>query len=131
MLGAHADKAYYFQEKTLIQQDAFLRSIQPVVTEMQRLLHKRDGIYYMLREAFEEDKDVESLRTNHEFKLCIRSILGLPKASLSSLQPSSDKPSPREEGWIYHLNIGNVMHLTPLDSEDVCDKLVAPLMEES
>lgn len=87
LLGAHADKAYYFQEKTLIQQDAFIRSIQPVVTEMQRLLSKRDGIYYMLRERFEDEKDIESLKTNHKFKLCIRSILGLPKASLSSLHP--------------------------------------------
>ena len=119
-----SDKAYYIQEKASVQQDVFIRNIQPIVAEMSRLLQSKSaGESKVLRSSFSEEKEIEMLKTNHKFKLSIRSILGLAKASISSLsninKDLTKSPPIRDQSWIYHLNIGNVMHLMPMTLEDL------------
>ena len=50
-------------------------------------------------------------------------MLGLPKSSLTALGKPATRPSmfsmDREDQWIFHLNIGNVMQLIPISLHDM------------
>lgn len=60
-----------------------------------------------LKISFEEDTDINLLKFNHKFKLNVRNILGLKS----------------QDDWIFNLNIGNVMHLTPMNTDELSAKL--------
>ena len=53
------------------------------------------------------------------FKLSIRSVLGLQKTSLSNVSKVAKTNKKKDEQWIYQLNIGNVMYLQPIDLEEL------------
>lgn len=57
--------------------------------------------------SFHENTDIDLLKFNHKFKLNVRNILGIK----------------HQDDWIYNLNIGNVMHLTPMNTDELAAKL--------
>jgi hypothetical protein len=69
-----------------------------------------------LKERFRDEGEIEGLKiASRRFKLAIRSVLGLPKTSLTwagkNMENNNSSGKKRDEQWIYHLNIGNVMYL--------------------
>lgn len=101
-----------------------------MITELTRLLKletlsdtKETLAYKNLKGEFLTDQDFEEIRHSQKFKLfCIRSVLGLPKTSISAVgkQPPLQIHTlqKKDEQWIYHLNIGNVMYMMPMDSDE-------------
>lgn len=57
--------------------------------------------------SFHDETDINLLKFNHKFKLNVRNILGIK----------------HQDDWIFNLNIGNVMHLTPMNSDELAAKL--------
>ena len=53
--------------------------------------------------CFESLKDITTLKTNKRFKINVRNALGVKD----------------HNNWIYNLNIGNVMNLTPMNSDEL------------
>lgn len=101
-----------------------------MITELTRLLKletlsdsNETLAYVNLKGEFLADQDFEEIRHSQKFKLfCIRSVLGLPKTSVSAVgkQPPLQIHTlqKKDEQWIYHMNIGNVMYMMPMDSEE-------------
>lgn len=63
----------------------------------------RQGAKKKLRISFEDDSEIEKLKSESKFKLSVRNKLGLKS----------------NDDWIYNLNIGNVMLLAPLSFDDL------------
>jgi hypothetical protein len=57
--------------------------------------------------SFHDDTEINLLKFNHKYKLNVRNILGIKHT----------------DDWIFNLNIGNVMHLTPMNSDELAAKL--------
>ena len=53
--------------------------------------------------SFGSEDEIERLKANQKYQLNERNTLGVKSS----------------EGWIYNLNIGNIMHLTPLSFDDI------------
>ena len=53
--------------------------------------------------SFSSIKEITSLKTNKRFKINVRNALGVKD----------------HNNWIYNLNIGNVMNLTPMNSDEL------------
>ena len=60
-----------------------------------------------MRISFREESDINIMKLNHKFKLNVRNILGIK----------------HQDDWIFNLNIGNVMHLSPMNSDELAAKL--------
>lgn len=122
-------RAFYIKEQAKVDMDAFMRSTQPVIQELSTLLQKdpktpllNNGYPNLLPEFF-DDGDFEALKHHHTSKVSIRNVLGLPKSSLTALGKPTTRPSmfsmDREDQWIFHFNIGNVMQLIPISLQDM------------
>lgn len=57
--------------------------------------------------SFHEDTEINLLKFNHKYKLNVRNMLGIKHS----------------DDWIFNLNIGNVMHLSPMNSDELSAKL--------
>ena len=57
--------------------------------------------------SFHDDTEINLLKFNHKFKLNVRNILGIK----------------HQDDWIFNLNIGNVMHLTPMNIDELSAKI--------
>lgn len=57
--------------------------------------------------SFNSEEEVESFKRNSEYKMSVRNSLGLK----------------HNDDWIFNLNIGNVMHLSLMGTEELNSKL--------
>ena len=106
--------------------DRALYKASPVINEITRIisefslvnnLSERDRNQYFkskkrkfvrqLRISFHDDTEITQLKTNTTYKSNVRNILGLRHS----------------DDWIYSLNIGNVMHLSPMNTDELTYKL--------
>jgi hypothetical protein len=60
-----------------------------------------------LRISFGSEEEIERLRKNTKFKLNVRNNLGVR----------------HQDDWIFNLNIGNVMHLSSMNLEELSTKI--------
>ena len=60
-----------------------------------------------LKISFHSEEEIEDLKSNNLYKMSVRNVLGLRHS----------------EDWIFNLNIGNVMHLSLMGSEELNAKL--------
>jgi hypothetical protein len=70
-----------------------------VVAELEKLLLKNEGEsgFRALKSFFNDEKEIDMLKSNNKFKLSIRNILGLPKTSISTIgKPASRSPHERD-----------------------------------
>jgi hypothetical protein len=68
---------------------------------------RRDKFKNNFKISFHDDTEVCLLKHNHKYKLNVRNILGIK----------------HQDDWIFNLNIGNVMHLTPMNVDELSAKL--------
>lgn len=116
---------FYAEEKTKVLENVILR-VQPIINEFQRIMNefssvstfsdsqrrqmfkgKNERIKNQLKISFHEETEISLLKFNHKFKLNVRNMLGVK----------------HQDDWIFNLNIGNVMHLSPMNSDELSAKL--------
>lgn len=69
--------------------------------------NKLEKIKKQMKISFHDDMEINLLKFNHKFKLNVRNMLGIK----------------HQDDWIFNLNIGNVMHLSPMNSDELSAKL--------
>ena len=119
-------KTYYVEESVKILRDIINRA-DPILTELaskikqfervaslsyderEKFLIERYGESHLqeqksqLKVSFHSEKEIEDLKKNPVFKMNVRNALGLRHS----------------DDWIFNLNIGNVMHLSLMSSEEL------------
>ena len=87
-------------------------NIQPLLYEFNRvaaefsrsnLMGFEDLTVHERTACFATVQDITTLKTNKRFKINVRNALGVKD----------------HNNWIYNLNIGNVMNLTPMNSDEL------------
>ena len=68
---------------------------------------KKEKIKNSMKISFHEETEINLLKFNHKFKLNVRNMLGIK----------------HQDDWIFNLNIGNVMHLSPMNTDELSAKL--------
>eukprot|EP00347_Sterkiella_histriomuscorum_P000936 403373959 len=121
-----AHKVYYVEEKTKVLENIIMK-VQPTINEFQRIINefatvcdtkdrerqlmfqgnKKERQKHAMKISFHDDTEINLLKFNHKFKLNVRNILGIK----------------HQDDWIFNLNIGNVMHLTPMNTDELAAKL--------
>jgi len=71
--------------------------------ERQSYFRERLGLKKRLHVSFGSEEEIERLTKDTKFKLNVRSVLGVKST----------------EDWIFNFNIGNIMHLNPLNFDDL------------
>lgn len=66
-------------------------------------LQQRLGEKKRLKISFSDEDEINRMKIDNQFKLNVRSALGIKNP----------------DDWIYGLNIGNVMHMSPLGFDDL------------
>jgi hypothetical protein len=61
------------------------------------------GVTKKRKISFDSEGDIEKIKDNAEFKLNIRNVLGIR----------------HQDDWIFNLNIGNVMHLSTMNMDEL------------
>lgn len=74
-----------------------------IAGEFSRKIGFEDLTSHELTPSFATLKEITSLKTNKRFKINVRNALGVKD----------------HNNWIYNLNIGNVMNLTPMNSDEL------------
>lgn len=74
----------------------------------------RLGMKKRLRISFSDEEEIKQITKVDEFKINTRSILGVKNTN----------------DWIYGLNIGNIMHLTPLALDDLKNEFASETPEQ-
>jgi hypothetical protein len=64
---------------------------------------ERVGAKRRAKISFDNEEEIDKIKEDQSFKVNERNALGVKSS----------------EGWVYNLNIGNIMHLTPLDFDDM------------
>ena len=86
-------------------------NVQPLLNEFNRIASEfsrniigfEDLTSYERTPCFASLKEITSLKSNKRFKINVRNALGVKD----------------HNNWIYNLNIGNVMNLTPMNSDEL------------
>jgi hypothetical protein len=68
---------------------------------------KKERLKKAMRISFHDEAEINLIKFNYKFKLNVRNMLGIR----------------HQDDWIYNLNIGNVMHLSPMNSDELSAKL--------
>ena len=71
--------------------------------ERQLFFKDRIGLKKKMRISFNSEEEIERMSTLEAFKLNVRGMLGVRS----------------QEDWIFNFNIGNIMHLSPLNFDDL------------
>ena len=66
-------------------------------------LQQRLGEKKRLKISFTSQEEIERMKTDSQYKLNVRSALGIKN----------------QDDWIFNLNIGNVMHMSPIGFDDL------------
>jgi hypothetical protein len=112
-------KTFYVEEKIKVLERIIIQS-DPILEE---LVKQSDDYYATCVNADEEclegkilehwfpggEKEMDELRNKNDMKLNVRNILGIR----------------HQDDWIFNLNIGNVMHLATMSTEELTSKLDA------
>lgn len=97
-------------ERTNIQEKQIL-NVQPLLEEFRRVSEEFNQQNLTLEDAethakipqFSSLQQIQNLKANRKFKINVRNTLGVKD----------------HNNWIYNLNIGNVMNLTPMNSDEL------------
>lgn len=113
-------KAFYVSELVRIQDSEMERTMH-VLTEILRqvddfnkirgmktdkridYLQQRLGEKKRLKISFNDKEEIERMKADNQYKLNVRSALGIKNP----------------DDWIFNLNIGNVMHMSPIGFDDL------------
>lgn len=101
---------YQVLERTNIQEKQIL-NIKPLLDEFKRASEEFNQQNITMEEAetknmlaqFASVLEIQNLKSNKRFKINVRNTLGVKD----------------HNNWIYNLNIGNVMNLTPMNSDEL------------
>jgi len=111
-------KAYYVEDKAKVLEDLIIK-VDPVVKELASIVAEFDAVQgktaiersilnrRALRISFWEDSEFAELKRQTKLKLNVRNILGVK----------------HQDDWVFNLNIGNVMHLAPMNSDELSVRL--------
>ncbi len=94
-------------EEILDQIKEFNKIKQMKATKRREYLQHRLGEKKRLRISFTNQEEIERMKTDNQYKLNVRSALGIMKT----------------DDWIFNLNIGNVMHMTPIGFDELHSSL--------
>lgn len=126
-----AQRAFYISELVKIQ-DTELERTMHVLSEILKqiedfkkvrdmptekrisYLNQRLGEKKRLKISFSDQEEIERMRTDNQYKLNVRSALGIKNM----------------DDWIFNLNIGNVMHMSPIGFDDLHSGLVLDSIEK-
>jgi hypothetical protein len=113
-------RAFYVSELVKIQDSEMERTLN-VLSEMLRqvdefnkirvmktekrldYLQQRLGEKKRLKISFSDKDEIDRMKVDNQFKLNVRSALGIKNP----------------DDWIFNLNIGNVMHMSPIGFDDL------------
>lgn len=76
-------------------------------------MEDQSGIKKKLKISFSNEAEIDQIVKNTEFKINTRGILGVKN----------------KDDWIYALNIGNIMHLSPLEFEELGNEFIPETQE--
>jgi len=105
-------------EDVIIKVSPVIAEITKIVTEFSEFEHSKNSErqrYFKGKEkqkkklklSFNEEQELDLLKKTNKFKLNVRNILGIK----------------HQDDWIFNLNIGNVMHLSPMNADELSAKL--------
>jgi hypothetical protein len=108
------DRTMYVLNEILRQIDDF-RKVRELPTEKRlSYLQQRLGEKKRLKISFSDQEEIERMRRDNQYKLNVRSALGIKNM----------------DDWIFNLNIGNVMHMSPIGFDDLHSGLVLDSIEK-
>lgn len=91
------------QEKQLIGAQPLLSEFCRLSEEFSKLLSESGVILEARQPKFGSIKEITAVKESKRFKINVRNALGVKD----------------HNNWIYNLNIGNVMNLTPMNSDEL------------
>lgn len=94
--------------KEMIRQVEDFNKVREMKTEKRiDYLQQRLGEKKRLKISFSDKEEIERMKVDNQFKLNVRSALGIKNP----------------DDWIFNLNIGNVMHMSPIGFDDLHSSL--------
>lgn len=94
--------------KEMIRQVEDFNKVREMKTEKRiEYLQQRLGEKKRLKISFSDKEEIERMKVDNQFKLNVRSALGIKNP----------------DDWIFNLNIGNVMHMSPIGFDDLHSSL--------
>ena len=97
------EKSMHVLGEILRQIEEFNR-IKTMKTEKRKeYLRQRLGEKKRLKISFSDQEEIERMKVDNQYKLNIRSALGIKN----------------QDDWIFNLNIGNVMHMSPIGFDEL------------
>ena len=116
-----AAKEYQIEERfapndnLLDEMTAILDEATTQISDFNKVRHKdhqwRDKRHILkkrLKLSFNSEHEMHEIKQNSDYRINLRNILGVMK----------------EDTWVNHLNIGNVMNIQPLEFDDLYNRLV-------
>jgi hypothetical protein len=100
--------------KEIIKQIDEFNNVKLMKTERRiEYLQQRLGEKKRLKISFSDEEEIERLKIDNQYKLNVRSALGIKNS----------------DDWIFNLNIGNVMHMSPIGFDDLHSSLNLEALE--
>lgn len=94
--------------KEIMRQIEDFNKVKEMKTEKRlEYLHQRLGEKKRLKISFSDKDEIERMQVDNQYKLNVRSALGIRNP----------------DDWIFNLNIGNVMHMSPIGFDDLHSSL--------
>lgn len=108
------ERTLHVLDEILKQIDDFMK-VRDMPTEKRlKYLQQRLGEKKRLKISFSDQEEIERMRMDNQYKLNVRSALGIKNM----------------DDWIFNLNIGNVMHMSPIGFDDLHSGLVLDSIEK-